>query len=248
MLPTDAHLANQASSALHVGTGVHVTAVEGAITSVSKPSAPVVAAKERIPRKGPRRDDPRSLRSRDSLRSALLRLIEHTLFDKITLREITVEAGVSYPTFFNHYDGKDDLFQDIARTEITGLLTAFREDRLSPDWRPGEGICAYLLKRRSLWRTLLTAGASEAMRTEFIRRGRDLASDRASLSHGFPFDVVSAVIISGIFEIISWWLAQGINCPAESVSNMLETLVIEPALDLPRGYFTGRKGLPKHKS
>jgi AcrR family transcriptional regulator len=215
---------------------------------VSKSNAPITTRKMRTPRKAPRQGDPRSLRSRDLLRSALLRLIENNLFDKITLREITLEAGVSYPTFFNHYDSKDELFQDIARTEIWGLLAAFRNDRLSPEWRPGDGMCAYILERRSLWRTLLTAGASEAMRTEFIGRGRDLAGDRPSLGHGFPFDVVSAVIISGIFEIIAWWLGQSGDCPPEIVSNMLETLVVEPALNLPKGYFTGRKGLLKHRS
>jgi AcrR family transcriptional regulator len=217
--------------------------VEGNAQHVSEIRKPPMAQRVRAPRRTARLGDARSLRSQDLLRQALLRLIENHLFDKITLRDITSEAGVSYPTFFNHYDSKEDLFQDIARKEIIGLLTAFRNERMSPEWRPGEGICVYIIERRSLWRTLLTAGASEAMRSEFIRRGRDLASDRATLGHGIPFDVVSAVVISGIFEIIAWWLAQDDDYPAESVSTILETLVIEPALNLPPGYFTHRKGV-----
>lgn len=170
----------------------------------------------------------------------MLRLIERQSFDKISLRDITTEAGVSYPTFFNHYDSKEDLFQDIARAEIMGLLTAFRDGREAPLWRPGKGVCAYVVARRGLWRTLLTAGASEAMRSEFIRLGHDMAEGHEPLTHGFPFDMVSGVIASGLFEIIAWWLAQDADYPEAPVANMVETLVIEPGLGLTPGYFTSR--------
>jgi AcrR family transcriptional regulator len=192
--------------------------------------------------------DARSLRSQELLRGALLRLIEVRLIDKISLRDITTEAGVSYPTLFNHYHGKEDLFQDIARKEILDLLTkGFRKELGSPEWRPGEGICEYIRERRSLWRTLLTAGASEAMRSEFIRHGGDMASSRPGLGHGFPIDVVTGVIASGIFEIIAWWLAQDADYPVGPVADMLETLIIEPALGLPPGHFTGREKLSDTK-
>jgi AcrR family transcriptional regulator len=170
-----------------------------------------------------------------------LRLIERNLFDKITLRQITAEAGVSYPTFFNHYDDKDDLFQDIARKEILEFLTkGFRSGITSPAWRPGEGICAYVAARRALWRTLLTTGASEAMRSEFIGRARDLPQNDTGWSYRFPIDLVSGVIASGTFEIIAWWLGKDENYPMGAVADMLETLVIEPALNLPPGYLTNR--------
>ena len=208
---------------------------------MSKLTEPSISIRARAPRKPTRRTDPRSLRSRDLLKNALLRLIEDNPLDKITLRDITSTAGVSYPTVFNHYDDKDDLFQDIARQEVMDLLImGFRHGIGSPAWRPGAGICAYVMKRRSLWQTLLTTGASDAMRSEFIRGGRDLAGGRASLGNGFPIDVVSGVIASGTFEIIAWWLMQDADYPVSTISNMLETLVIEPALDLPPGYFTGR--------
>ncbi len=209
--------------------------------SNSEPSAR--ARGGRTPRTTARLNDVRSVRSQEALRGALLRLIETHLFDTITLLQITQEAGLSYPTFFKHYDSKDDLFQDIARKEIVELLDAFRQGNGSSQWRPGEGMCFHIVKRRELWRTLLTAGASEAMRTEFIRRGHDLTGDRPTLAHGYPFDVISGVIASGTFEVIAWWLAQDADYPVEPIANMLETLVIEPALGLPPATFTSRKGL-----
>ncbi len=195
----------------------------------------------RAPRKTARLRDARSLRSQELLRGALFRLIETRQFDKITLREITAEAGVSYPTFFNHYQSREELFQDISRKEVGDLLGAFRIDVDLPHWRPGVGICGHVMEHRGLWRTLLTTGASEAMRSEFIRRGREMVGDRRPFGHGFPFDMISGVIASGIFEIVSWWLSQDDDYPADTVADMLETLVIEPALNVAPGHFTRRK-------
>lgn len=194
----------------------------------------------RMPREAARLTDARSLRSQELLRLALLRLIDSQALEKISLRDIASAAGVSYPTVFKHYDSKDDLFQDIARQQIRDLLAAFRKGRMSPKWRPGEGMCAFINEHRALWRTLLTAGASQAMRSEFIQRGREFARGRPSLGHGFPFELVSGVVAGGIFEIIAWWLTQDADYPVETVSNMLETMVIEPALNLPPGFFTSR--------
>ena len=194
--------------------------------------------------KGPvQAGDPRSERSRLALRKAMLTLIETRVFAEISVREITSKAGVSYPTFFNQYKSKDDLFLDVARQEITGLLAAFRENRLSPDWRPAEGVCAYIIKRRALWRILLTSGTTETMRSEFIRHARDLASDQPPLGHGFPIDAISGLVASGMFELIAWWLGQDPDYPVSQIADMLETLVFEPALHLRPGYFTSRRGL-----
>jgi AcrR family transcriptional regulator len=215
------------------------------VSPVPKSPEASTTARSPAPRRRTRSDDPRSLRSRGLLKDALLKLIVDRPFDKITLRDISTEAGVSYPTIFNQYASKEALFQDIARAEIIDLLAAFRDGLQLSVWRPGKGICAHISERRTLWRTLLTTGASEAMRSEFIRRGRDLAGDRRALGHGAPFDVVSGIIASGTFEIIAWWLVQDANHPVEHVADMLETLVIEPALDLPRGYFTRRAGPPE---
>lgn len=192
------------------------------------------------PRRATSRTDARSLRSKARLREALLHLIEDRPYDGISLREIAAEAGVSYPTLFNHYDGKNALFHDLARAEIGALLAAFRARRTSSDWRPGADICALILERRSLWRTLLTTGAADAMRAEFIRLGRSFISATTKLGHNFPFDVVSGLIASGMFEIIAWWLGQPAEHDTAEIADMLERLVLEPALGLPSGYFAAR--------
>ena len=196
----------------------------------------------RKPRNVVRLSDARSLRSQEALRAALLRLIEAKPFVEISLRDIAAEAGVSYPTVFKHFASKEALFEDLAREEISDFFQqTLTDDARAPDWRPGEQMRLYVSERRGLWRTLLTAGAVEAMRSEFLRIGREKASARPVLPHGFPVDMVSGVVVSGLFEIIAWWLAQGEDGESADVATMLETLVLEPVLGVPPGFFTSRK-------
>ncbi len=64
--------------------------------------------------------DPRVLRSKQSMKKALLRLIKKKHFAAISISEITEEAGLSRPTFYLHYTSKEDLlfdyYDDIALT------------------------------------------------------------------------------------------------------------------------------------
>lgn len=185
-----------------------------------------------------RMGDARSLRSQAALRQALVGLIEEKALYSITMRDIALAAGVSYPTLFKHYASREALFEEIARKEITGFQEhVFLLGPAAPPWRPGEQICCYVLERRRLWRTLFTTGAAEAMRSEFLRHARELADSRTDLSLGAPTEVVSGVIASGIFEILSWWLARDATHPADEVARMLESLVLEPALNQPPGFF-----------
>lgn len=178
----------------------------------------------------PKLSDARSTRSQQALRLALLRLMEQTPFEQISLRDIVSRAAVSYPTFYRHYATKEDLLADLARDEIVRFMS------LPSTWpaeasglSPGERVCAFVGPRRSLWRTLLTAGAAPIMREEFIRFGQELAERGPRLNPRFPSEVMAAVVASGLFEIIAWWLRQADDYPASEVAQMLELLVINPA-------------------
>ena len=56
-----------------------------------------------------RKLDPRSVRTKAWLIEALLTLIEEKPYKKISIAEITDQAGLARPTFYLHYRCKDDL-------------------------------------------------------------------------------------------------------------------------------------------
>ena len=65
-----------------------------------------------------RADDPRTVRTREALRNALLRLLERKPLEQITIREIVAHAKISYVTFFRHHPTKEALLHDIAAEQV----------------------------------------------------------------------------------------------------------------------------------
>ena len=174
-----------------------------------------------------RPDDARALRSRDALKEALLRLIERRSFDQISIREITAAAGVSYPVFFRRYATKEDLLGDIAAEEVRNLLTRASPimDRESQD--PSlRGLCNFVDSHRKLWTTLLTTGATAIMRAEFIRIAKEIAVTRKRSNPWLPVDLAASFVVSGIFEILAWWLQQPAAYPIENIMTFLDVLVV----------------------
>lgn len=176
--------------------------------------------------------DARAVRSRIALRRALLELIETRPFESITIKEVTAAAGVSYPVFFRQFADTGQLLADLAREEVRNLLSrtlpAF--DSANPSANLG-GMCDYVLDHRKLWTALLTAGAVSAMRKEFIRIAREIGETRARVNPGLSLDLAAPFVVSGIFEILSWWLRQPEDYPVENVTNLLDVLILRPISD-----------------
>jgi len=175
-------------------------------------------------------DDARAHRSLDALRQAFLKLLETRLLEEITIKEITDTAGLSYPTFFRRYGGKDELLADIATEEVRRLLSlgmkAFDEREST---QQVEAMCAYIQNHRGLWKTLLTGGAAAAMREEFMRISRESAQSRTRSNPWLPLDLAVPFVASGIFEIFAWWMAQPEDYPIENVVTIFNALISDVA-------------------
>lgn len=174
-----------------------------------------------------RPNDARALRSREALQAALLRLIETTPFEQISIRDITAEAGVSYPVFFRRYETREKLLEDIATSEIQQLLslsmTMFEAERQVESLR---ALCDYVDDHRTLWTRLLTGGAAPAMRAEFIRIAEEAGATRRRSNPWLPIDLAARFVVSGLFEILSWWLGQPADYPKENVINIIDALIV----------------------
>ncbi|MBU6265900.1 MAG: TetR/AcrR family transcriptional regulator [Sphingomonadales bacterium] len=169
-------------------------------------------------------DDARAHRSVEALRVAFLALIETRPLDQVTIRDITEAAGVSYPTFFRRFAGKDELLADIATTEVRHLLVLGQGGG-----RHGSSLamCEYLAAHRRLWRTLLTGGAAAAMREEFMAVSREIATTGPRINPWIPVDLAVPFVAGGLFEILAWWMRQPDDYPTANVATLLDALVID---------------------
>lgn len=173
--------------------------------------------------------DLRAVRSRQALKAALLKLIEHQSLEDITIKEITAEAGVSYPVFFRQFASREELLADIATEEVRELLaTAYPMFDLKA---PSENLlefCKFVEARRELWKALLTGGAASAMRGEFLRISAEIGRSTPRTNPDLPVELASAYVTSGMFEILTWWLNQPEGYPIKKVAHLLDTLVVGP--------------------
>lgn len=175
--------------------------------------------------------DARQVKSDEALRAALLALIARRPYDKITVRDIVAEAGVGYATFFRHYPSKDALLDKVAGDEIDEMM-ALTMPLLSPrDTRASSlALTAHVWARREVWTALLAGGAASHLRSEFAERAAAVAPTDYR-STWLPTDLGVILGVSGSVEILSWWLRDRPETPSEQVAELLDRLVIGPALD-----------------
>lgn len=172
-------------------------------------------------------DDARASRSIEALQASLLRLIEQKPFEQILLREITDEAGLSYPTFFRRFASKEDLLDHVAAGEVRNLLELGKQAIGAEHPHSAQRICEYIEPRRQLWTTLLTGGATAAMREAFMRESRAVALESPRQNPWLPLDLAVPFVANGLFEILAWWLRQPDDYPIANVSKLLDVLIIE---------------------
>lgn len=171
--------------------------------------------------------DPRAVKSRQALRTALLSLLEHKPFEQVTIREIAAEAGVHYATFFRHHPTKEALLDDVAADQIDRLV-AMTLPLLGAkdDLAAFLALANYVNDHRELWTTLLTGGAADTMRSEWLRVSKEVAVERAPKNGWLPVELLVSCSVSLIIETISWWLAQPPGaCSPKHLAQYLESLV-----------------------
>ena len=129
--------------------------------------------------------------------------------------------------FFRQFTAKEDLLDDIATDEIHTLISHAMPLFQSEGEESGLlQMCEYVKAHRTLWKTLLTAGASAAMREEFVNIANEIVRTRGRANPWLPTDLAAPFVISGIFEILAWWLRQPEDYPIGNVVKFLDALVV----------------------
>lgn len=175
--------------------------------------------------------DARQVRTRNTLLETLLRLVEARPFDQVTIREIAKEAGIGYATFFRHYPSKDALLHDLAAGEIAALLNQALPVLYAVDTRQScITLFDYVNAHRVLWTTLLTGGAATMLKQEFTTQAKQIAEELGGAGGWLPDELRVVYAVSATVEIISWWLHQGPEFEVVRIAEILDRLVVTPAM------------------
>jgi AcrR family transcriptional regulator len=171
--------------------------------------------------------DPRIQRSLAALRGALLELLVKKAFEQTSITEITARAGLSYTTFFRHFDSKEALLNDVAAEQIQDLFSlSVPIVSRAGSFESCRALCAYVHERRDLWRSLLIGGAANIVHTEFVRQARDWAPGSGWKHNWLPVDLATLWSARSTIHILSWWLEQDSGPPVDEMALILDRLVL----------------------
>ena len=175
--------------------------------------------------------DARMVRTRAAMRQALLALLERKQLDQITVRDIAAEAKIGYATFFRHHESKWELLKDAAGEEIGRLMALGLPLLVADDMRGSAlALCKYVSEHRAIWSALLTGGAAGAMREEFIRQAMQVGASQVQKSNWLPVELGAICGVTATVEILAWWLRQPDDFSVERIAEIVDRLVMTPAV------------------
>lgn len=195
--------------------------------------------------------DRRILRTRVSLRIALLMLIKEKDFDFISVEEITDRANLGRATFYLHYKDKEDLlldeFREIASTrahlfsDIPISIWRFNQETLNNSnadmpIRPFLLIFEHLSQNADLYRILIKGKNSQRIIlqlreiivqtiSEIINKEvvTESSKTRSELPE-IPIELLGAYFSGAMMSSISWWLDQAIPPQPAEMADMFHSL------------------------
>ncbi|OJF76938.1 MAG: hypothetical protein BKP49_05050 [Treponema sp. CETP13] len=171
-------------------------------------------------------DDSRVIRTKKSLREALLKLMSKHNLDDVRVKNICTLAGVNRGTFYKHYDDKYALFDDylsklVSEVESIGgkCLRYDSENDIHTTLIDlymlfSVQIMKYFVKNSDILKGVVVNNKESLANFMFTNRMEKAYNDflnrmRPVVKFEIPADVISMFCISGLIHLVMYWLETG---------------------------------------
>ena len=167
--------------------------------------------------------DRRVERTRVAILGAFRDLVLTRGYDPISVRDIVDAAGVGRSTFYEHFDDKDDLFQQSLRPLLSVLADVAGTGRAQPG--PAM-VIAHFGHNRRLARAMMNGSPRRLMArflAELIEEKLTTAARGARARQPLvPMPLVAAHLAEAQLGLIGAWLSGKSACTPETVAHALE--------------------------
>jgi len=159
-------------------------------------------------------------KTKELLRNTLVELIEEKGFDAVSVRDITLKAGLNRGTFYLHYRDKYDLLEKNENKVLAGIqeklkhLKPYEFDKYySKDmvYPPVLQLFCYLMENKHLIKILISSKGDPAFQKkmkEYIKESfyEKLVFNDNQYFSDVPDEYILAFISSAFFGLIEQWL------------------------------------------
>lgn len=167
--------------------------------------------------------DRRTLRTRQALHQALLRLAVEKGYDEVSVADIADAANVGRSTFYAHYTDKDDLLR-----QGIGYLRTMLTDPDSDGSDPLQFslfLTEHLREQRRLYQAIMQSSAGAIV----VASLRDSLCDIVrmglrSRNGAAPHEIEVQFVVGAYLAVVTWWLDRGAKEPVESVDEKFRIL------------------------
>lgn len=182
------------------------------------------------------REDPRSTRSRSALIEAMAELLDsEASLESLSVTDVVRAAGVSRPTFYQHFGEMSLLVRAAALHRLAGAFADIPEVALGESWTTFvrgtfRGLLLHLQGNVVFYKKALTSGGSQALSEDVIgllaARLLDVSPLGPILRNrtlvGSPEDR-AAFLAAGTFWLVNRWLDSDFTGP-DSVAAMVDRI------------------------
>lgn len=173
--------------------------------------------------------DLRAQRTQGWLKAALREMMQEKQYKKIRISEIVIRAGVARPTFYLHYESKDELLLSLFDNLFSEFRTALSSELLrhNVDLQLfGEMIFSYGREHAKDIRILLDAGVEHLVQERFRVTMLELSEEVRAID---PIDPQAAALMpyideflaSGIFMLLKRWIQDDMSIPSETLGLLI---------------------------
>lgn len=152
--------------------------------------------------------DRRTLRTRQALHQALIRLVMERGYDQVSVADIADAANVGRSTFYAHFTDKDDLL----RSGI-GYLKSMLIDPSSDGSDPLEFsrfLTEHLHEQRKLYRAMMRGGSGPVILSSLRASICDVVRDGLRRCRAAVPDEIEVQFVVGAYvSVVTWWLDRG---------------------------------------